>query len=53
MVRYDAPEISHAVERSNPYAPEVRRRFVALVRRLMLSSGQDRKASRTERPRCS
>ncbi len=31
MVRHDAPEIFHAVERSNPYAPEVRRRFVALV----------------------
>lgn len=31
MVRHDAPEVFQAIERSNPYAPEVRRRFFALA----------------------
>jgi prephenate dehydrogenase len=31
MVRHDAPEVFEAIERANPYAPEVRRRFFALA----------------------
>lgn len=31
MVRYDAPEVFLAIERDNPFAPEVRRRFFALA----------------------
>lgn len=31
MVRYDAPEVIDAIERCNPYAPEVRRRFFAFA----------------------
>jgi prephenate dehydrogenase len=31
LVRHDAPEVFQAIERSNPYAPEVRRRFFALA----------------------
>ncbi len=31
MVRHDAPEVFHAIERANPYAPAVRRRFFALA----------------------
>lgn len=31
MVRHDAPEIFEAIERVNPYASEVRRRFFALA----------------------
>jgi prephenate dehydrogenase len=31
MVRDDAPEVFRAIERSNPYAPEVRRRFFDLA----------------------
>jgi len=31
MVRHDAPEVFWAIERSNPYALEVRRRFFALA----------------------
>jgi prephenate dehydrogenase len=31
MVRHDAPEVFEAIERSNPYAPDVRRRFFALA----------------------
>lgn len=34
MVRYDAPEVFEAIERSNPYAREVRRRFFDLASRL-------------------
>lgn len=34
MVRHDAPEVFHAIERSNPYAAEVRQRFFALATRL-------------------
>ena len=29
MVRHDAPEVFDAIERANPYAGAVRRRFVA------------------------
>ena len=31
MVRNDAPEVFRAIEQSNPYAPEVRRRFFGLA----------------------
>ncbi|MAS04280.1 MAG: prephenate dehydrogenase [Ahrensia sp.] len=34
MVRHDAPEVFEAIERSNPYAGEVRRRFFELAHRL-------------------
>lgn len=34
MVRHDAPEVFEAIERSNPYAREVRRRFFDLASRL-------------------
>lgn len=31
MVRHDAPEVFHAIERANPHAPGVRRRFFELA----------------------
>jgi prephenate dehydrogenase len=31
MVRHDAPEVFHAIERTNPYSREVRRRFFDLA----------------------
>lgn len=31
MVRYDAPEVFYAIERLNPFAPDVRRSFFALA----------------------
>jgi prephenate dehydrogenase len=31
MVRHDAPEVFQAIERANPYAPDVRRRFFDLA----------------------
>ncbi|MFF8801154.1 MULTISPECIES: prephenate dehydrogenase/arogenate dehydrogenase family protein [unclassified Methylobacterium] len=34
MVRHDAPEVFHAIERENPYAVPVRRRFFALAEQL-------------------
>lgn len=34
MVRHDAPEVFEAIERANPYAAEVRRRFFDLAARL-------------------
>ena len=34
MVRHDAPEVFEAIERSNPYARDVRRRFFDLASRL-------------------
>jgi len=34
MVRHDAPEVFEAIERSNPYSAEVRRRFFELAHRL-------------------
>ncbi|BAU92978.1 prephenate dehydrogenase [Methylorubrum populi] len=34
MVRHDAPEVFHAIERANPHAAAVRQRFFALARRL-------------------
>jgi len=36
MVRHDAPEVFEAIEKSNPYAPEVRRRFFELATDLKL-----------------
>jgi len=34
MVRYDAPEVFYAIERMNPYAPDVRRKFFGLAAEL-------------------
>lgn len=34
MVRHDAPEVFQAIEGSNPYAPDIRRRFFALAAEL-------------------
>jgi prephenate dehydrogenase len=34
MVRYDAPELFYAIERMNPYAPDVRRKFFGLAAEL-------------------
>ncbi|MGY2048531.1 prephenate dehydrogenase/arogenate dehydrogenase family protein [Methylobacterium sp. JK268] len=34
MVRHDAPEVYEAIERQNPFAPEVRRRFLDLAARM-------------------
>ncbi|MBN8897767.1 MAG: prephenate dehydrogenase/arogenate dehydrogenase family protein, partial [Rhodospirillales bacterium] len=34
MVRYDAPEVFQAIERSNPYSAGVRQRFFALAAQL-------------------
>jgi len=34
MVRHDAPEVFEAIEKSNPYSGEVRRRFFELAHRL-------------------
>jgi prephenate dehydrogenase len=34
MVRHDAPEVFYAIERMNPHAPDVRRRFFALAAEL-------------------
>ncbi|WP_374545127.1 prephenate dehydrogenase/arogenate dehydrogenase family protein [Rhodoblastus sp.] len=31
MVRYDAPEVFYAIERMNPFVPDVRRRFFGLA----------------------
>ena len=31
MVRYDAPEVFYAIERLNPFVPDVRRRFFGLA----------------------
>jgi prephenate dehydrogenase len=44
MVRYDAPEVFQAIERSNPYAAAVRQRFFALAAQL------EAELSRTEPP---
>jgi prephenate dehydrogenase len=43
MVRHDAPEVFDAIERANPYAGAVRRRFVTEASRLAhdLSDGPD------------
>lgn len=41
MVRHDAPEVFEAIERSNPYAREVRRRFFDLASRLDAELDQD------------
>ncbi|PPQ31613.1 prephenate dehydrogenase [Rhodoblastus sphagnicola] len=34
MVRHDAPEVFYAIERMNPYVPEVRRKFFGLAAEL-------------------
>jgi prephenate dehydrogenase len=34
IVRYDAPEVFYAIERMNPYVPEVRRKFFGLAAEL-------------------
>jgi len=34
MVRHDAPEVFYAIERMNPYAPDVRRKFFGLAAEL-------------------
>jgi len=34
MVRHDAPEVFYAIERMNPFAPDVRRRFFGLAAEL-------------------
>ena len=34
MVRYDAPEVFYAIERMNPFVPDVRRRFFGLAAEL-------------------
>ena len=44
MVRHDAPEISRAIERANPYSREVRRRFFDLAYALDAELGRDRKS---------
>jgi len=31
MVRYDAPDVFYAIERLNPFVPDVRRRFFGLA----------------------
>ena len=41
MVRHDAPEVFQAIERSNPYSQDVRRRFFALASRLEAELSQD------------
>ncbi|WP_082503648.1 prephenate dehydrogenase/arogenate dehydrogenase family protein [Methylobacterium sp. Leaf117] len=50
MVRHDAPEIFEAIERANPYAGAVRRRFVAHAARLAtdLSEMQDQEGQNRE-----
>lgn len=42
MVRHDAPEVYDAIARANPYAEEVRRRFVAQATRLTTDPAQER-----------
>jgi prephenate dehydrogenase len=34
IVRYDAPEVFYAIERMNPYVPDVRRKFFGLAAEL-------------------
>lgn len=46
MVRHDAPEVYDAIERANPYADEVRRRFVAQASRLVSDLGETEAAAR-------
>jgi prephenate dehydrogenase len=41
MVRYDAPEVFYAIERMNPFVPDVRRRFFALAADLAESLKQN------------
>jgi prephenate dehydrogenase len=51
MVRYDAPEVFYAIERMNPYAPDVRRRFFALAAELAESlekNGEPKKSDPVE-----
>ena len=44
MVQYDAPEVFHAIEQQNRFAPEVRRRFFNLANelRLTLEAGEEK-----------
>lgn len=42
MVRHDAPEVFQAIERSNPYSQDVRRRFFALASMLDAELAQGR-----------
>ncbi|AWN36838.1 prephenate dehydrogenase/arogenate dehydrogenase family protein [Methylobacterium radiodurans] len=46
MVRHDAPEVFAAIERQNPFAPEVRRRFFALAAELEAELDADRQSPR-------
>lgn len=46
MVRHDAPEVYDAIERANPYAGEVRRRFVAQATHLVSDLGETEAAAR-------
>ena len=48
MVRHDVPEVFQAIERSNPYAADVRQRFFAFASKLEveLSSDKHRTAAR-------
>ena len=43
MVRHDAPEVFEAIERANPYASSVRRRFleIASILNVELSDGEE------------
>jgi len=41
MVRHDAPEVFQAIERANPYAREVRRRFFDLAAALDAGFGEE------------
>ncbi len=45
MVRHDAPEVFAAIERQNPFAPQVRRRFLALAAELEAELDADRSAA--------
>lgn len=47
MVQHDAPEVFEAIEKSNPYAPEVRKRFFELAHELNLEliNGRNAKAA--------
>lgn len=49
MVRHDAPGVFEAIERLNPYVPEVRERFFALAAELALTLEEPRSAV-AERP---
>lgn len=50
MVRYDAPEVFQAIERSNPYSQEVRRRFFDLAAELDAELSANGKSGDLSRP---